>query len=99
MLESSSTPTLTINPDGYHVFITEYDDDNGLFVTNRTNTGFEVHAKNSVSRAEFSYRVVARRKDVAPARLEKVTLPTESREAALRKENWQRIRARLAKRG
>jgi hypothetical protein len=69
----------TVNTDAYHVFITEYDDNNGLFVTNRTNTGFEMRAKTSTSRAEFSYRVVARRKDVAPARLAKVTLPAENK--------------------
>jgi hypothetical protein len=68
----------TINTDTYHVFIAEYDDNNGLFVTNRTSTGFEVRAKTSVRTAAFSYRVVARRKDIAPARLAKVTLPTRS---------------------
>jgi hypothetical protein len=88
----------TINTDGYHVFITEYDDNNGLFVTNRTNKGFEVRAKTPTRRAQFGYRVVARRKDVASARLAKVTLPTESTEAALRKETWEQIKARLAKR-
>jgi len=66
----------TVNTDGYHVFITEYDDHNGLFVTNRTNTGFEVRAKTSASEAAFSYRVVAKRKDIAPARFAKTTLPT-----------------------
>jgi hypothetical protein len=67
----------TVNTDVYHVFITAYDDNNGLFVTNRTNTGFEVRGRTSAREAEFSYRVVAKRKDIAPARLEKVTLPTE----------------------
>jgi hypothetical protein len=75
----------TVNTDGYHVFIAEYDDNNGLFVTNRTNTGFEVRPKTSTREANFSYRVVARRKDLAPARLGKVTLPTESIEAMLAK--------------
>jgi hypothetical protein len=68
----------TINTDAYHVFIAEYDDNNGLFVTNRTSTGFEVRAKTSARTAAFSYRVVARPKDIAPARLAKVTLPTRS---------------------
>jgi hypothetical protein len=70
----------TINTDNYHVFITEYDDHNGLFVTSRTNMGFEVRAKTSAKDAAFSYRVVARRKDIAPARLAKVALPTRSLE-------------------
>lgn len=80
----------TINTDGYHVFITEYDDHNGLFVTNRTNTGFEVRAKTSASEAAFSYRVVAKRKDIAPARFAKTTLPTRGLEE---------IKASLAKAG
>ena len=80
----------TVNTDGYHVFITEYDDHNGLFVTNRTNTGFEVRAKTSASEAAFSYRVVAKRKDIAPARFAKTTLPTRGLEE---------IKASLAKAG
>jgi hypothetical protein len=66
---------ITVNTDDYHVFITEYDDNNGLFVSNRTNTGFEVHAKILAGAARFSYRVVARRRDIAPARFAKLTLP------------------------
>jgi hypothetical protein len=70
----------TIHTDVYHVFITEYGDNTALYVTNRTNTGFEVRAKTSKGEAMFSYRVVAKRKDITPGRLEKVTLPTESLE-------------------
>jgi hypothetical protein len=70
----------TINTHAYHVFIAEYDDSNRLFVTNRTSTGFEVRAKTSAKTAAFSYRVVARRKDIAPARFAKMTLPTRSPE-------------------
>jgi hypothetical protein len=73
----------TVSTDDYHVFIAEYDDNNGLFVTNRTKTGFEVRAKTSTSVAKFSYRVVARRKDIVPARLAKVTLPKARDEAVL----------------
>jgi hypothetical protein len=80
----------TVNTDGYHVFITEYDDSNGLFVTNRTHTGFEVRAKTSANEPAFSYRVVARRKDIAPARFAKLTLPAGSLDE---------IKARLAKAG
>jgi hypothetical protein len=76
------------NTDDYHVFITEYDDNNGLFATNRTNTGFEVRAKTSARAATFSYRVVARRKDIAPARFAKLTLPATSLED---------VKARVAK--
>ena len=73
----------TVNTDAYHAFITEYGDNSALYVTNPTNTGFEVRAKKtrgkiSTRKAKFSYRVVAKRKDITPARLEKVTLPTET---------------------
>ena len=71
----------TVNSGSYHVFITEYEDNNGLYVTKRTSTVFEVRAKTSMANTTFSYRVVARRKDVTPARLEKVTWPLESLEA------------------
>ncbi len=79
-----------VHTDEYHVFITEYDDHNGLFVTHRTNTGFEVRAKTSARDSTFSYRVVARRKDIVAARLAKLTLPTAGLE---------KIKARLAKLG
>jgi hypothetical protein len=65
----------TVSTSEYHVFIAEYDDNNALFVTNRTKAGFEVRAKTAVRVATFSYRVVAKRKDIVPARLAKVTLP------------------------
>lgn len=74
----------TANTRSYHVFITEYDDNNGLFVTDRSNTGFEVRAKTSVGEATFSYRVVAQRKDIAPARLARVLVPTVSRQVVRR---------------
>ena len=54
-----------------------------------THTGFEVRAKTSTRKAEFSHRVVARRKDVAPARLARMTSPTERLE---------QIKVRMAKR-
>jgi len=61
--------------DNYHVFLTEYEDNNALYVTARTSTGFVVRAKASPSASgTFSYRVVARRKDITPLRFEEVTL-------------------------
>jgi hypothetical protein len=64
--------------DSYHVFLTEYDDNSGLYVTNRTSTSFAVRARSSkTSNGSFSYRVVAKRKDIAGRRLEPVTIPTE----------------------
>jgi hypothetical protein len=54
----------------YHVFVTPNGDCEGLFVTNRTPTSFEVRelrgGKSSVS---FDYRIVAHRKGFEAARL------------------------------
>ncbi len=60
----------------YHVFITPYGDCGGLFVANRTRAQFEVRELNGgKSNVRFSYRIVARRKDIPGKRLEKVKLP------------------------
>lgn len=67
-----------VNGDAYHVFITEYEDNNALYVTKRTSTGFVVRAKAKAAAGTFSYRVVTKRKDIAAPRFEKVTLPPES---------------------
>jgi hypothetical protein len=61
----------------YHVFLTPYGDSNGLYVIRRSATGFEVREqKKGASSLRFSYRVVAKRKDIKGERLAKVTLPT-----------------------
>jgi hypothetical protein len=66
----------TVNTDDYHVFLTEYDDNNGLYVTDRCATGFAVRAKSSdTASGTFSYRVVAKRGDIEAPRLEKLTMP------------------------
>jgi len=62
--------------DDYHIFLTEYEDNNGLYVTGRTSTGFGVRGKTSPNaRGTFSYRVVAKRKDIVAPRFEEVALP------------------------
>ena len=76
-----------VNLDRYHVFLTEYDTDAVLRVRRRTKTGFEVEAdlelaavkgKNETDlTGEFSWRVVAKRKDITGQRLEPVTIPSE----------------------
>jgi hypothetical protein len=72
-----------VNSDNYHVFVNEYDDNNALYVTRRTSTGFGVRAKSSkTASGTFSYRVVAKRKDIAGKRLERVVIPTEKLQAA-----------------
>ena len=46
--------------DDYHVFLSEYDGNNNLYVTKQSATGFEVHAKSGTGNGSFSYRVVAK---------------------------------------
>jgi hypothetical protein len=66
----------TVNTGDYHVFLTEHDNNNGLYVTERNASGFVVRAKTSdTASGTFSYRVVARRSDIEAPRLEKVTMP------------------------
>jgi hypothetical protein len=61
----------------YHVFITEYEDNNALYVAERTDTGFLVRAKGTKAKGAFSYRVVAKRKDIAAPRFEQVELASD----------------------
>jgi len=65
----------TISPEmGYHVFVTPNGDCEGLYVAQKTATGFEVrelHAgKSSVA---FDYRIVAKRKGLESVRMEEVS--------------------------
>ena len=55
----------------YHVFLTQYDGDDGLYVTEREASGFAVRSAGSAdAECEFSYRVTAKRKDAAGVRFE-----------------------------
>jgi hypothetical protein len=73
-----------IHADSYHVFLTEHDDHNALYVTNRSGSGFAVHAKGSMAQkgatadvaGTFSWRVVGKRSDVTLGRLAPYTMPT-----------------------
>jgi len=61
----------------YHVFVTPYSNSNGLYVSNRTSKGFEVREQRAgKSGTRFSYRVIAKRKDISAKRLTKITLPS-----------------------
>ena len=65
-----------VDPSRYHVFITAQGDSNGLYVTNQTPNGFDVkEQKGGTSSLDFSYRIVAKRKDIVAPRFEKVDLP------------------------
>ena len=60
----------------YHVFLTQYDSDGGLYVTEREATGFAVRSAHPAgSECEFSYRVTAKRKDAADLRFERAEEP------------------------
>ncbi len=64
--EPGFAATVRTDPNDYHVFITEYGDNNGLFVSRKSKGSFEVQAKDSpTASTTFSYRIVARRRDVA----------------------------------
>jgi hypothetical protein len=54
--------------DEYHVFLTEYGDNNALYVSDRTGSGFTVRSKTPSAGSEFSYRIVAKRGDIDSAR-------------------------------
>jgi hypothetical protein len=67
-----------VDTDVYHVFVTPEGDSNGLYTSARTPSGFEVREQGGgTSTLPFSYRVVARRKDVRAGRLQSVERPPE----------------------
>ena len=70
----------------YHVFLTAYDTDHKLNVRNRTATSFTVEidaawaalkGTKASDDASFSWRVVAKRKDIKGERLATVAIPKE----------------------
>ena len=65
-----------VHTDNYHVFLTPKGDCNGLYVVDQTPAGFSVReVKGGANTLPFSYRVVAKRKDIAGERLAKVAPP------------------------
>jgi hypothetical protein len=66
-----------VRGDDYYVFLTAEADSKGLYVANKTPAGFEVREQQGgTGNLAFSYRVVAKRKDIAGPRLEKVDIST-----------------------
>jgi hypothetical protein len=73
--------------ENYHVFLTAYDHDHGLHVTKRTPKGFVVEADTALAALKghqegelsgtFSWRVVAKRKDITGERFAVITMPPE----------------------
>ncbi len=82
----------------YHIFVAPYGDSQGLYVSRRTAAGFEVREQQGGrGRLHFSYRIVAKRKDVKAARLQKIALtvaapkvPKIPKEAKIRKPRLRR---------
>ncbi|MBS9803139.1 hypothetical protein J4052_09200 [Bacillus toyonensis] len=67
-----------VHSENYHVFITPEGDSKGLYVSKKEPTGFEVREQQEGSSTlPFSYRVVAKRKDITPPRLKKVRIADE----------------------
>lgn len=72
-----------VRRDGFHVFLTAEGDCRGLYVAGRSKAGFEVRElQGGTSSLRFSWRVVARRRDVEPERLAKIRLPEKFKNAA-----------------
>jgi hypothetical protein len=77
--------TITLDPDfvavtetaKYHVFLTGYDDQFDLCAADRTPSGFRVRARSGDGNGTFSWRVVAKRRDIAAPRFEAVEVPPE----------------------
>jgi hypothetical protein len=64
----------------YLVFITPEGDNRGVYVSNKTRTGFAVHeGQGGRSNFMFSYRIVAKRYGESAARLPAVTLEPKDR--------------------
>jgi hypothetical protein len=63
--------------DKYHVFLTAHGDHDGLHVAERRADGFSVQARGGSASTTFSWRVVAKRRDIPAPRLERVTIPHE----------------------
>jgi len=69
--------------DDYHVFLTPEGPSNGLYVTDRSSTGFEVREQGEgTSEISFSYRIMTKRADVRAGRLERFERPSDAGESA-----------------
>lgn len=75
-VELDETFAYAIDDGPYHVFLTQYDAHDGLYVADRSASGFEVRSAGA-GEGEFSYRITAKRKDTAHKRFEQVDEPGE----------------------
>ena len=82
-LESTFAQTVNAGAE-YHVFLTPEGDCEGLYVTNKTSTGFEVRELHGGhSNIAFDYRIMARRKGYENIRLADKTKQFEPPEPSL----------------
>ncbi|MCP4420946.1 MAG: hypothetical protein GY805_30415 [Chloroflexi bacterium] len=78
--------TVSLDTD-YHVYLTPLGDCNGLYVANKTSSGFEVRELGGgTSSAGFDYRVVAKRIGYEDVRMEKVDSMQEALEQEAKEE-------------
>ena len=69
--------------DDYHVFLTAEGPSNGLYVSDRTPTGFEVREQGeATSEITFSYRIITKRTSGGTGRLEPIELPSDAGQKA-----------------
>ncbi|MHB8645973.1 MAG: hypothetical protein ACYDAR_09330 [Thermomicrobiales bacterium] len=69
-----------VHTDAYHVFLTPTGGSKGIYVIGKTATGFVVREQQGgTSSLGVSYRVVAKRKDIAAKRLAKFDLPGKAK--------------------
>jgi hypothetical protein len=65
-----------VRTDDYHVFLSPEGENGGLYVSRRGRAGFEVReTQRGTSSLTFSFRVVARRKDIEAPRFQSIQLP------------------------
>jgi hypothetical protein len=82
-IELDPTFAQTVNTGmDYHVFLTPKGDSEGLYVSNETPHGFEVHEqRGGHSNIAFDYRIMARRRGYENIRLKDVTAQFEQQRA------------------
>ena len=79
---------MLVNVDAYQVFLSPYTETKGLYVAERTPTGFVVREQQGgSSHGAFGYRIVAKRKDVAQDRLAIVSVPAAPSRDTLAREH------------